>query len=168
MPSYLVIGSYTPEGVKGVVKNGGTQRADAVRSAVEALGGTMHSFHFAFGADDVFTVFDLPDNTAAAALGLAVAATGLVAIRIVVLVSPAEIDEAAKRQVSYQPPGKSRAKLAGRRCPRNRPRSRARVVLEEIPEEVVEEPFRRGIDHIEAEHHRADRDDETQDHDGDR
>jgi uncharacterized protein with GYD domain len=105
MPSYLVIGTYTSEGVKGVLKKGGTQRSDAVRSAIEALGGTMHSFHFAFGADDVFVVFDLPDNTAAAALGLAVASTGLIATKIVVLLSPAEIDEAAKRQVSYQAPG---------------------------------------------------------------
>ena len=51
----------------------------------------MHSFHFAFGAEDVFVVFDLLDNTAAAALGPAVAPTGLVAIKIVVLLSPAEI-----------------------------------------------------------------------------
>jgi uncharacterized protein with GYD domain len=106
MPSYLVIGRYTSDGVKGVLKNGGTQRADAVGSAIEGLGGTMHSFHFAFGADDVFAIFDLPDNTAAAALALAVASTGLVAVQVVVLLSPAEIDEAAQRQVSYQPPGK--------------------------------------------------------------
>jgi len=106
MPSYLVTARYTADGVKGVLKNGGTQRADAVRTAIEALGGTMHSFHFAFGADDVFVVADLPDNTAAAAIGLAVGSTGLVASKIVVLLSPAEIDAAAKLQVNYQPPGK--------------------------------------------------------------
>jgi uncharacterized protein with GYD domain len=106
MPGYLVTATYTSEGIKGVVKNGGTARADAVRSAVEALGGTVRSFDFAFGADDVFVVLDLPDNTAAAALGLAVASTGLVATKIVVLLSPAEIDAAAKLQVSYTAPGK--------------------------------------------------------------
>ena len=106
MPSYLVIASYNAEGVKGLLKNGGTARADAVGSAVKALGGTMQSFNFAFGDEDVYVVVDLPDNTAAAALALAVAATGLVSIKTVPLLSPAEIDGAAKLQVSYQPPGK--------------------------------------------------------------
>ena len=106
MPSFLVVASYTSDGVKGLLKSGGTARADAVRSAVEGLGGTMHSLHYAFGEDDVFVVVDMPYNTSAAALGLAVAATGLVAIKMTVLVSPAEIDAAAKLQVGYQPPGK--------------------------------------------------------------
>lgn len=106
MSSYLVIASYTSEGVKGVLKSGGTARADAVKKAVKALGGKMQSFHFAFGSEDVYAIADLPDNIAAAALGLAVSSTGLVSVKTVVLLSPAEIDEAAKRQVAYTPPGK--------------------------------------------------------------
>jgi uncharacterized protein with GYD domain len=106
MASYLIIGSYSSEGAKGVMKNGGTARADAVKKSVKSLGGKVQSFHFAFGADDVFVIADLPDNIAAAALGLAVSATGLVGVKTVVLLTPAEIDEAAKRQVSYSPPGK--------------------------------------------------------------
>jgi uncharacterized protein with GYD domain len=105
MSSYLVIASYTSEGVKGVLKSGGTARADAVKKAVKALGGKMQSFHFAFGSDDAYVIVDLPDNVAAAALGLAVASTGLVGAKTVVLLSPAEIDEAAQRQVAYSPPG---------------------------------------------------------------
>ncbi|MDQ1382138.1 MAG: hypothetical protein QOJ71_2857 [Actinomycetota bacterium] len=106
MANYLVIASYSPEGVKGVLKNGGTARADAVKSAIEGLGGTMHSFHFAFGGDDVYVVAELDDNIAAAALGLAVSTSGLITARTVVLLTPAEIDEAAQRQVAYTPPGK--------------------------------------------------------------
>jgi uncharacterized protein with GYD domain len=106
MPSYLVIASYSPEGVKGVMQKGGTARADAVKKSVKALGGKMQSFHFAFGGDDAYVLVDLPDNTSAAALGLAVSATGLAGVKTVVLLSPAEIDEAAKMQVSYTPPGK--------------------------------------------------------------
>ena len=106
MASYLILGSYSPEGAKGVLKNGGTARADAVKKTVKSLGGKVQSFHFAFGAEDAVVVVDLPDNIAAAALGLAVSATGVTSVKTVVLLSPAEIDEAAKRQVTYTPPGK--------------------------------------------------------------
>ena len=106
MTNYLVTASYSPEGVRGVLKNGGTARADAVNKAVQGLGGTMHSFHFAFGGDDAIVIVELADNIAAAALGLAVSSTGLAAVKTTVLLTAAEIDEAAKRQVAYTPPGK--------------------------------------------------------------
>jgi uncharacterized protein with GYD domain len=106
MASYLVIASYSPDGVKGVLKSGGTARADAVRNAVEGLGGKMESFYFAFGDGDAYVTVDVPDNVAAAALSFAVSATGLAGVKTIVLLTPAEIDAAAKRQVSYTPPGK--------------------------------------------------------------
>ena len=106
MAYYLVTASYTPEGIKGVLKNGGTARADAVKNAIEGLGGTMQSFHFAFGGDDVYVLVEAPNNLAVAALGLAVSSSGLASTKTVALLTPAEIDEAARLQVSYTPPGK--------------------------------------------------------------
>jgi uncharacterized protein with GYD domain len=106
MANYLVIASYSPDGVKGVLKSGGTARVEAVNKAVQGLGGKMHSFHFAFGGGDAYVIVELPDNVAAAALGLAVSSTGLASVKTVVLLTPAEIDEAAKRQVAYTPPGR--------------------------------------------------------------
>jgi len=107
MANYLVVASYTAEGVKGVLKGGGgTARANAVKSAIKALGGKMESFYFAFGSEDAYVTVELPNNVAAAALGLAVGATGLVTVKTVVLLKPSEIDEAAKLQVDYKPPGK--------------------------------------------------------------
>jgi uncharacterized protein with GYD domain len=106
MANYLVVASYSPDGIKGVLKSGGTARADAVNKAVQGLGGKMHSFHFAFGDDDAYVMVELPDNVAAAALGLAVSSTGLASVKTIVLLAPAEVDEAAKRQVAYTPPGK--------------------------------------------------------------
>lgn len=106
MASYLVIASYSPDGVKGLLKNGGTARVDAVKKTIKSLGGKVQSFHFAFGAEDAYVIVELPDNIAAAALGLAVSSSGLTSVKTVVLLTPAEIDEAAKRQVSYTPPGK--------------------------------------------------------------
>lgn len=104
MPKYLVIASYTSEGIKGVMKTGGTARSAAVEKAVVGLGGTLESFHFAFGKDDAYVILDMPDDVAAAALAMAISATGLVATRVVVLLTPDEIDDAASRNVAYIPP----------------------------------------------------------------
>lgn len=105
MAKYLVIADYGPEGIKGLLEKGGTARSDAVAKAIAGVGGTVESFHFAFGADDAYVVVDLPDNVAAASVAMSVSSTGLVGCRVVVLLTPSEIDEAAKRQVDYVPPG---------------------------------------------------------------
>ncbi|MGH2850204.1 MAG: GYD domain-containing protein, partial [Solirubrobacteraceae bacterium] len=62
MPKYLVRASYTVEGVKGLRSAGGTSRRDAVAKLAESLGGTLESFHFAFGETDAFVILDMPDN----------------------------------------------------------------------------------------------------------
>ena len=54
---------------------------------------------------DVYTIVELPDHTAAAAVALAVNASGAVNLRTVVLLSPEEIDAAAQQTVGYTPPG---------------------------------------------------------------
>ena len=106
MPKYLVIASYTQEGIKGVMKTGGTARTKAVTESVEGLGGKLESFYFAFGKDDAYVTLDMPDDISAAALALAVTASGMVATRIVVLLTPSDIDKAVKKNVTYTPPGK--------------------------------------------------------------
>jgi hypothetical protein len=50
-------------------------------------------------------VADLPDNESAAALAIAVGASGAVGIRTTVLLTPEEVDAAARKSVSYTPPG---------------------------------------------------------------
>jgi uncharacterized protein with GYD domain len=105
MPKFLVDASYTTEGVRGVQRGGGTARVEAVSKAVEGLGGQVESFYFAFGDRDVYVVADLPDNESAAALAIAVGASGAVGIRTTVLLTPEEVDAAARKSVSYTPPG---------------------------------------------------------------
>jgi uncharacterized protein with GYD domain len=105
MANYLIIANYSAEGIKGVMKNGGTARVDAVKKMVEGLGGKVQSFHFAFGAEDAYVIVELPDNITAASVGMAVSSSGLTSAKTVVLLTPAEVDEAAKRQVTYTPPG---------------------------------------------------------------
>ena len=105
MPKYLLQVNYTLDGVRGVVAKGGTARKAAAQAAAKSVGGKLDSFHFAFGGTDVFTIADLPDNAAAAALALAVTAGGGAAVRTVVLLTPEEIDAAAQKSVKYTPPG---------------------------------------------------------------
>lgn len=105
MPKYLLEVNYTLDGVRGVVAKGGTARKAAAQAAAKSVGGKLDSFHFAFGGTDVFTIADLPDNAAAAALALAVTAGGGAAVRTVVLLTPEEIDDATQKSVKYSPPG---------------------------------------------------------------
>jgi uncharacterized protein with GYD domain len=106
MPKYMVKASYSVEGAKGLMTKGGTARRDALDKAISGMGGTMEAFYFAFGEDDVFILADLPDNAAAAALALtADAAGGTARLSTIVLLTPEDVDEAAKRHPDYRPPG---------------------------------------------------------------
>jgi uncharacterized protein with GYD domain len=105
MPKFLIQASYTAAGAKGVIVEGGSGRRAAVAKVAESLGGKVESFYFAFGDDDVFTILDFPDNVSAAAVSITVAASGLVSTKTTILLSPEEIDEAARRSVSYRGPG---------------------------------------------------------------
>ncbi len=105
MPKYLVEASYTREGVAGIQAKGGSRRRDAVAATAEGLGGRLESFYFGFGDHDAFVVVDLPDNEAAAAVALAVNAAGGATVKTTVLLTPEQVDEAAKRSVDYRPPG---------------------------------------------------------------
>jgi len=95
----------TPEGAKGVAKEGGSGRRDAVAKAAESVGGKLESIFFAFGGVDGYVTVDLPDNVAAAAMALAVNQGNTATVKTVVLMTPEEMDKAAKKTVKYRPPG---------------------------------------------------------------
>lgn len=105
MPKYLTIANYTAEGTRGLLKEGGTSRRASVEKAITALGGKLEGFYFAFGDGDAYVISDAPDNASAAAISLAVNATGVVTAKTVVLMTPEEMDGATKKTVSYRAPG---------------------------------------------------------------
>jgi len=105
MPKYLWQVSYSSDGVKGVVKEGGTGRRAEAKNLVEALGGTMEAFYYAFGDADVIIIADLPDEEAATAVALAVNGDSRISLKTTVLLTPEAVDAAAKRSVEYRPPG---------------------------------------------------------------
>ncbi|HEY5901971.1 MAG TPA: GYD domain-containing protein [Anaerolineales bacterium] len=106
MPKYLIQFNYTAEGVKGVLKEGGSSRRAATEKLIKSMGGTVEAYYFAFGEADGFIIADLPDSASMASINLTVAASGAVATKTTVLISPEEVDAAAKKKPSYRPPGK--------------------------------------------------------------
>jgi uncharacterized protein with GYD domain len=105
VPKYLMEAKFTAQGLEGLRRDGGTARRAAVERAVESLGGTLESFHFAFGDCDTYTIMTLPDDESAAALSLAVGASGALTSKIVVLLTPGAVDTAMQRAVDYRRPG---------------------------------------------------------------
>ena len=105
MPKYLIQATYMAEGTKGLLAEGGTKRRDAAAKAIKAAGGKLEAFYFAFGKSDAIVLVDLPDNVSAAAASLTISASGVVTTRTTVLLTPGEIDEAAKKSVPYRGPG---------------------------------------------------------------
>lgn len=105
VPKFLIRANYKPEGLKGVMKEGGTKRRAAVEQLAATFGGRVESFYFAFGDTDVFSVIDAPDNVTAAAVAMAVNASGAVALTTTPLLTPEEVDQATKKPMSYRAPG---------------------------------------------------------------
>jgi uncharacterized protein with GYD domain len=106
MPKYLVQATYTAEGVKGLLAEGGTKRRDAAVKAIKTAGGKVEAFYFSFGKSDAIVLLDMPDNVSVAAVSLAISASGAVTTTTTVLLTPDEVDEAVKKSVSYRAPGR--------------------------------------------------------------
>jgi len=106
MAKFLFEANYTPEGAKGIIKEGGSARRAAVEKAVTGLGGRLEAFYFAFGGVDAYVIVDLPDNVTAAAMALAVGQSGLASTKTVVLLTMEETDAATKKSVAYRGPGR--------------------------------------------------------------
>ena len=130
MSKYLIKGKYTNRGARGLVHEGGSNRRKAmvstiegqedkleafyyafgnddfkgVTSTVEGLGGKVEAFYYAFGGVDIYMVVELADNTAAIALSLTINQSGSVTVETIPLVTPEELDKAAKLSVTYLPP----------------------------------------------------------------
>ena len=105
MAKFLIAASYTAEGAKGLLKDGGTKRREAAEQAIKSAGGKLEAFFFAFGDNDAYVIVDAPDHATVAAASVAINASGAVHSRTVVLLSPEEIDQAVKKSVKYRAPG---------------------------------------------------------------
>lgn len=105
MPKFMIKASYTTEGARGLLKEGGTARRATVQKLVESMGGKVEAFYFAYGDADAYVITDLPDVATAAALSLTVSASGAVRLSTIPLITAEEIDAASKKSVAYRAPG---------------------------------------------------------------
>ena len=106
MPKYLWKANYVGEGLKGLLKEGGTSRRAAVEKMVNSMGGKLEVYYYAFGETDLYCIADMPDNVSAAAFTLTIAASGAATLNTTVLMTPEEMDQTVKKNPSYRPPGK--------------------------------------------------------------
>jgi len=105
VPKYLFQGSYTATGAAGLRIEGGTGRRAATEQLVKSLGGTVGAYYFTFGKDDFLLIADLPGNVQAAAGSLVGSSSGAISVRTTPLLTPEEVDAAAKQSATYRPPG---------------------------------------------------------------
>lgn len=105
MAKYMITASYSAEGLKGLQKDKASGRREAVRQALESVGGKLESAYYALGEYDVVIIADLPDNVAASALSLAASATGLVRTRTTALLTVEETDKALATAVKFRGAG---------------------------------------------------------------
>ena len=105
MAKYLINGSYTADGAKGLLKEGGTARKAAVQKALESVGGKLESVYYTFGTSDVIAICDIPDAISALALSMAVNSSGAVRLSTTPLLTVEDVDAACKKSTSYRPAG---------------------------------------------------------------
>jgi uncharacterized protein with GYD domain len=105
MPHYLQQVAYSREGWAALVANP-QDRIEAVRPAIEKLGGRIVQAWFSFGDYDIVVIADLPDNVSAAAIAMAFAAGGACkSVQTTPLISPAEAVQALRKagECGYRP-----------------------------------------------------------------
>ena len=105
MSKYLFHGSYTTEGLRGVMSEGGSGRFEAAQEALASVGGTLEAFYFALGDDDFYIIVDLPDDVSATAVSFVGNVSGSFSVRTVKLLTPEEVDRAAATSIAFRPPG---------------------------------------------------------------
>ena len=105
MAKFLVQAAYTVDGVKGVMREGGTARRAQLGQILERVGGKVDAFYYAFGEWDVVAIIEAPDTATVTALSMTINASGGVKLRTTPLITPEEIDQATKKSISYRAPG---------------------------------------------------------------
>ncbi len=106
MPHYLLQVAYTPDAWAAQLKNP-QNRIEAIRPAVEGLGGRIECAYISFGEYDVMAVLDMPDNVTAAAFSIAASAGGAIRAAKTTPLMTMEEGIAAMRKAGtagYRPP----------------------------------------------------------------
>jgi uncharacterized protein with GYD domain len=107
MPHFMFQVSYSGEALNALSKNP-ENRTDVVRRIVESVGGRLECLYYCFGEYDAVAIYEAPDNSAAAAMAIAVGGSGAIATsKTTPLLTGDEARDAMARSggVNYSPPG---------------------------------------------------------------
>jgi uncharacterized protein with GYD domain len=105
MPKFLVQVGYTAEGLKVLMKDKAAGRTAAVKKAVASVGGKLEALYWVLGEDDAVSIVELPDAESAAAMGMALGASGLARTKTTRLLTADEVDVALGKTVNYRATG---------------------------------------------------------------
>jgi len=105
MPKLLITASYTSDGAKGLLVEGGSGRRAQVQQALQSIGGKLETMYFAYGDTDVILIADVPDAVSGLALSVVASASGTVRITTTPLITVEEMDAACKKSVAYRGAG---------------------------------------------------------------
>jgi uncharacterized protein with GYD domain len=106
MPKFLIEANYTAKGLRALAQEKPSSRQAVIRETFASLGGKLEAIYYALGDRDVFVLCELPDHVSAAAVSVAVSATGMVRTRTIPLLTVEEADRAVSMRTSYRAPGK--------------------------------------------------------------
>ena len=101
MPLYLTRFSYTPATWAKLMQNPEDRRA-AAKEYIEAVGGKLHGFWYAFGEHDGYTLWEAPDNVSMAATAIAISAGGALSSLQTTVLLTVEETVAALQKASQQ------------------------------------------------------------------
>jgi uncharacterized protein with GYD domain len=105
MAKYLITASYTSEGAKGLLVEGGSGRKKQLEKTLQSMGGKLETMYFAYGDNDVMLIVDVPDAVSGLALSIAANSSGTVRVTTTPLITVEEVDAACKKSVAYRPAG---------------------------------------------------------------
>ena len=74
MPTYIVLGTFTDQGIRNVKDT--PKRASAVKEAAKKFGASVRNLYWTLGAYDIVTVVDAPDDQSVAALLFSIGSLG--------------------------------------------------------------------------------------------
>ena len=106
MPKYLLQVNYVGDGIKGLLKDGGSKRRAVTDTLFKSLGASLEAYYFAFGDTDLYIIAEFPNHAAVTAFVLTVTATGTVTVKTTVLLTPEEIDAAGTLHPTFSAPGR--------------------------------------------------------------
>jgi uncharacterized protein with GYD domain len=105
MAKFLMETTYTPEGIRALLKDTASARREAVVKLLQSVGGKLETFYYAMGDVDVVSIIEVPDATTAAAISFTGSSTGLFKVTTTALLDVEEVDRALSKKLAFRAPG---------------------------------------------------------------